>query len=391
MFNRVIIIVMDSVGIGALPDAREYGDNHVNTLVNIARSIGGLFLPVFENLGLGCIADIDGIRKIENPLASYGKMAEISKGKDTTSGHWELAGCPLFRSFPVYKQGFPPEVIRKFEKAIGRTVLGNKPASGTAIIAELGPEHLKTGYPIVYTSADSVFQIAAHEDIIPLEELYRFCKIAREEICIGEHAVGRVIARPFIGQPGNFVRTANRHDYSLEPPAPTLLDCLRENDFEVIGVGKIADIFAQRGLTKSYPSKSNDHGMDIILDLVQNSLDRGMIMANLVDFDSVYGHRNDIAGYAEALKKLDGRLPDLIQSMHNDDLLILTADHGCDPTAPGTDHTREYVPLLVYCKGREGVDLGVRKTFADVAATVADNFLISVGSYGQSFLQQFLR
>lgn len=391
MFNRVIIVVMDSVGIGALPDAQEYGDNNVNTLANIARSVGGLFLPAFEKMGLGCIADIEGVRKIENPWASYGKMAEISKGKDTTSGHWEIAGCPVFKPFPVYKEGFPPEIISKFEQAIGRKVLGNKPASGTAIIAELGPEHLETGYPIVYTSADSVFQIAAHEDIIPLEELYRFCKIAREDVCIDEHAVGRVIARPFIGNPGNFVRTANRHDYSLEPPAPTLLDHLKETGFEVIGVGKIADIFAHRGLTKNYPSKSNDHGMDIIIDLVRNSSSRGIIMANLVDFDSVYGHRNDIFGYAEALKKLDCRLPDLLESMRNDDLLILTADHGCDPTVPGTDHTREYVPLLVYYKGHQGVSLGVRETFADIAATVADNFFISGGPYGRSFLKQLLR
>jgi phosphopentomutase len=388
VFNRVIILVMDSVGIGALPDAGEYGDDNANTLVNIARSTGGLFLPVFAKMGLGCIADIKGIDKVEKPWASYGKMAEISKAKDTTSGHWELAGCPVFEPFPVYKDGFPSEMIDAFERAIGRKVLGNKPASGTVIIAELGPRHMETGYPIVYTSGDSVFQIAAHEEVIPLEQLYRFCKIAREKICIGEHAVGRVIARPFIGHPGKFVRTANRHDFSLEPPTPTLLDRLKDRHFDVIGVGKIADIFAHRGLTKSYSSKSNDDGMDITMGLAKDVSIRGLIMTNLVEFDSVYGHRNDTKGYAAALRKLDGQLLQLLESLQDNDLLMITADHGCDPTVPGTDHTREYVPLLVYHKGQQGGNLGVRETFADIAATVADNFQIANGPYGRSFLKQ---
>jgi phosphopentomutase len=379
---------MDSVGIGALPDAAEYGDSDVNTLGNIARSQGGLFLPTFEKLGIGCIEPIEGVKCVNNPLASYGKMAEISKGKDTTTGHWELAGCPVFTPFPVYPEGFPAEVIEKFQNLVGRKVLGNIPASGTAIIEELGVQHLETGKPIVYTSGDSVFQIAAHEEIITLEELYEMCKTARTKVCVGEHAVGRVIARPFIGQPGKFIRTTNRHDYSLEPHSPTVLDLMKEKGFDVIGIGKIADVFAQRGITRSYPTKSNDQGIEQIMELVKADSDAKLIMANLVDFDSVYGHRNDVTGYAKALERLDYSVKNLITILKEDDLLILTADHGCDPTAPGTDHTREYVPLLVYSPNIIGSNLGVRTTFADVAATIAENYKLTPLPFGKSFLKQ---
>lgn len=379
---------MDSVGIGALPDAADYGDFNVNTLNNVARSQGGLFLPTFEKLGLGCIAPIEGISSISVPLASFGKMAEISRGKDTTTGHWEMAGCPVFKPFPVYPQGFPKEIIEKFEALIGRKVLGNKPASGTAIIEELGREHIQTGRPIVYTSGDSVFQIAAHEEIIPIEDLYKMCKIARTKVCVDDHAVGRIIARPFLGEPGGFVRTSNRHDFSLEPLQPTVLDLMVEKGLTVIGVGKIRDIFAGRGITKSYPSKSNAEGMERIIFLVKEASDNQLIMANLVDFDSVYGHRNDAKGYAEALGRLDNSLSSLLSQLNDDDLLIITADHGCDPTSPGTDHTREYVPLLVYSRKTKSINLGIRETFADIAATIVENFQLTTINYGQSFLKQ---
>lgn len=391
MFNRIIIVVMDSVGIGALPDAGEYGDCNANTLANIARWQGGLFLPTLEKLGLGCISPIDGIKNVPVPQASYGKMAEISKGKDTISGHWEMAGSPVFTMFPVYPKGFPFELLQEFKRHTGYEILGNKPASGTVIIAELGDEHLRTGKPIVYTSGDSVFQIAAHEAVIPLEKLYEICKITREKVCVGEHAVARIIARPFIGSKGNFIRTANRHDYSLTPAFPTILDQMKAAGYAVSGIGKIADIFAQRGLTQSYPTRSNAHGLETIIRLVRDTRDKGMIMANLVDFDSVYGHRNDVPGYAAALKQLDEQLPILLAELQKDDLLILTADHGCDPTTEGTDHTREYVPLLVYRQGQTGTNLGMRQTFADVAASVADNFGLSPMNYGMSFIREILR
>ncbi|EAX46602.1 phosphopentomutase [Thermosinus carboxydivorans Nor1] len=387
MFDRIIIIIMDSVGIGALPDAADYGDIGANTLANIARSQGGLFLPVLESLGLGCIEPIKGVRSNIEPRGAFGKMAEVSKGKDTTSGHWELAGCPVYTPFPVYPNGFPPEVIEKFSALTGRCILGNKAASGTAIIQELGAEHMRSGCPIVYTSADSVFQIAAHEEIIPLEELYRLCRIAREEVCVGPHAVGRVIARPFIGRPGSFTRTANRHDYSLPPSCDTILDLLVRAGYSVTGVGKIADIFAQRGITRSFPTKSNDDGMETLIKLVTTQSEKGVIMVNLVDFDSIYGHRRDPVGYARALEKFDRQLGVLLASLHSDDLLIITADHGCDPTFSGSDHTREYVPLIVYHRCIRGHSLGTRQSFADVAATVADNFSLPA-PFGVSFLAE---
>lgn len=395
MFKRIFVIVLDSVGIGAMPDSDQYGDSKANTLVHIAEHVGGLNLPVMASMGLGFIQSIAGVPADCRPIAAFGRMSELSKGKDTTSGHWELAGCPLFTSFPVYPNGFPPELIEKFKLFTGLDLLGNKAASGTEIIVELGEEHIRTGKPIVYTSADSVFQIAAHEEIIPLEKLYEICKITREKICVGDHAVGRVIARPFIGKPGNFVRTANRHDYSLEPQSPTVLDILKQEGFAVVGIGKIADIYANRGLTQSYPTKSNKHGMEILTDLADKKLPNGLIMINLVEFDSMYGHRNDARGYALALEEFDKALGNLQSKLTADDLLIITADHGCDPTIPGTDHTREYVPILAYHHGlkhkKQSINLGVRSTFADVGATIAANFSLSPLAYGQSFLNDLLR
>lgn len=384
MYKRIILIILDSVGVGALPDANLYGDAGTNTLGNIARSQGGLFLPTLEKLGLGCITNIQGVNPTEEPVASFGKLAEISRAKDTTSGHWEIAGCPVFTSFPTYPEGFPREITEKFTELTGYKMLGNKPASGTAIIEELGEEHLHTGQPIVYTSGDSVFQIAAHEEVIPLDRLYALCQTVRDKICIGSHAVGRVIARPFIGTVGNFIRTPNRHDYSLQPIGITMLDRLKDNNLDVVGVGKIGDIFAQRGLTASYLTKSNDEGMEKIIRLLSQDIN-GLIMANLVEFDSLYGHRRNAQGYAKALMRFDTQLATLLAKLSAADMLIITADHGCDPTSPGTDHTREYVPLLVY-SGKPGIDLGLRKTFADISATILENFSLPVLQYGQSFL-----
>jgi phosphopentomutase len=391
LFNRIIIIVLDSVGIGALPDAAEYGDHGVNTLGNIARSQGGLFLPTMEKLGLGLIEPVAGLRQDVAPAGWYGKMAEISKGKDTTTGHWEMAGCPVLKPFPVYPAGFPDELIERFTAVTGRRILGNFAASGTEIIASLGAEHLRTGFPIVYTSADSVLQIAAHEDIIPLQELYAMGRAVREQVCVGDHAVGRVIVRPFIGSPGNFTRTANRHDYSIKPIAPTVLDKLKESGRQVIGVGKIAAIFADQGITATHPTKSNDDGMATVLRLLREVKAEALIFANLVEFDSIYGHRNDSTGYAQALQRVDGQLALLLTELGPADLLLITADHGCDPTAAGTDHTREYVPLLAYRRDGGGGSLGIRGSFADVAATVAENFSLTAMPYGRSFLTDIAR
>lgn len=368
MGKRVMLIVLDSVGVGALPDAHLYGDEGSNTLGNIARRVK-LALPNLGKLGLGNIVPIEGIAPAAAPLGAFGKMAELSPGKDTTTGHWEMAGIVLEKPFPIYPEGFPEEIINAFEERTGRKVLGNKPASGTVIIEELGAEHLATGKPIVYTSADSVFQIAAHEEVIPLEELYEMCRVARE-ILQGEHAVGRVIARPFVGTPGKFQRTANRHDYSIEPPSPTMLELIKDRGLEVVGIGKIGDIYSGKGLTKSVPTKGNADGIDRTLAAWQ-SVKAGLVFTNLVDYDMKYGHRNDVEGYAAALEEFDGRLPEIMGQLNEEDLLIITADHGCDPTMPGTDHTREYVPLLIYGdKVKAGTGVGIRKTFADVGATV---------------------
>lgn len=383
MIKRVALFVLDSVGVGELPDAGAYGDSGSNTLGNISRAVGGLNMPNLGRLGLGNIIPIEGVPPAESPAASYGRMAEKSAGKDTTTGHWEMAGIIMEKPFPVYPGGFPNDFIKSYEEKIGRRVLGNKAASGTAIIEELGAEHMKTGFPIVYTSADSVFQIAAHEEIIPLEELYRICRVAREMLSC-EHAVGRVIARPFEGKPGSFRRTVNRHDFSLKPPGVTLLNTLANNGVQVTAVGKIKDIFAGEGVTNAVLTKGNKEGMDKSLQLMESDI-TGLVFTNMVDFDMLYGHRNNPRGYGDALEELDRWLPRLFNALKEDDVLIVTADHGCDPTTPSTDHSREYVPLLVYGKQvLGGVDLGVRESFADIAATVAEIFGLKF-DVGRSF------
>jgi phosphopentomutase len=388
IINRLTLIVLDSVGIGELPDAERYGDRGSNTLANTARAVGGLNLPNLGRLGLGNILAIEGVPPVKQPLAAYGRMAEASAGKDTTTGHWEIAGLLLERPFPVYPHGFPPEIIEPFEKRIGRPVLGNRAASGTAIIEELGEEHIRTGYPIVYTSADSVFQIAAHEEVIPVDELYRMCRVARE-LLTGPHAVGRVIARPFVGTPGAFKRTDRRRDFSLPPPAPTVLDLLTQNGYPVLAVGKIEDIFAGRGITEAIHTKDNMDGVDRTIACMRR-LERGLIFTNLVDFDMLYGHRNNPRGYAAALEAFDRRLPEILSAVRADEVLIITADHGCDPTTSSTDHSREYVPLLVYGPLVEpGVNLGTRSTFSDVAASVAEFFGLSYPR-GTSFAREVI-
>jgi len=371
--KRVILIVLDSCGVGELPDAFKYNDRGSNTLGNTAKKVGGLNLPNLEKLGLGNIESISGVLPKKSPLACHGKMGELSPGKDSTTGHWEIAGVILKKPFPVYPDGFPEKIIHRFKKAIGIEVLGNKAASGTEIIKELGEEHLRTGKPIVYTSADSVFQIAAHEDKIPVDRLYRFCLIARE-ILTGENGVARVIARPFEGEPGSFNRTARRKDFSLPPPEKTILDILKENKIEVIGIGKIEDLFAGKGLTKSIHTKDNTEGMDKLIKVMIEEKE-GLIFINLIDFDMLWGHRNDFKGFAKGLEDFDKRLKEVLNLLKPEDLLVITADHGCDPTTPSTDHSREYVPVLVYGeKIKKGIDLGVRKSFSDVAATLAEIF-----------------
>lgn len=347
---RCLLITLDGVGVGALPDADGFGDEDANTLAHVAQATGGVKLPNLGALGLGNIIPVKGQPPVPRPQALYGKLGERSRGKDTTVGHWELMGAITERPFPVYPHGFPPQVIEEFSRRTGRGVLGNRPASGTAIIDELGAGHLQSGDLIVYTSADSVFQIAAHEDIVPLDELYRYCRIARE-ILMGEHEVVRVIARPFIGVPGSFIRTGNRRDFSLAPPR-TCLDILTEIGVPVHGVGKISQIFAGRGVSFEHKTKNNEEGLSQTLSLLQE-LDEGLIFTNLVDFDMLYGHRRDAAGFAAALEAVDAAVPSLLAACRPTDLMIVTADHGCDPVTPGTDHTREFVPLMA----RLGSDL----------------------------------
>lgn len=384
--KSVVLVVLDSVGAGALPDAEEYGDLGSNTLGNIAHAVGGLKLPNLQKLGLGNIIEIMGVPPAKTPLASFGRMAEVSAGKDTTTGHWEIAGIILEQPFPVFPNGFPVEFIQEFERRIGRKTMANEVASGTEIITRMGEEHVKTGYPIVYTSADSVFQIAAHEEVIPLEELYSMCRTAREMLT-GSLGVGRVIARPFIGKPGDFRRTPNRHDFSLEPVGVTILDKLKENRIPVRAIGKINDIFAGRGITETVHTQNNMDGVDKTREFISRS-EKGLIFTNLVDFDSSFGHRNDPRGYADALEELDARLPELTELITEDKLLIITADHGCDPTTASTDHSREYVPLLVYGPGfKSGVNLGNRETFADIASTIAEVFKVDF-KVGKSFLDE---
>lgn len=389
MSRRVILIVLDSVGIGEMPDSGNYGDSGSNTLANIARRRGGLQLPHLQKLGLGNIHAITGVPPALPPEGCFGKMAEQSAGKDTTSGHWEIAGVILDKAMPTFPRGFPAEFIERYETAIGRRVIGNEVASGTEIIQRLGEEHVRTGRPIVYTSADSVFQVAAHEEVIPLSELMEICQIARGMLT-DELQVGRVIARPFSGGPGEFYRTPNRHDFALEPPQKILLEYIREQGLAVCAVGKINDIYAGRGVTEYSHTKGNMEGVDRTLTYMAKA-EAGLIMANLVDFDMLYGHRNDVEGYARALKDFDDRLPELYAALRPEDMLVITADHGCDPTMPGTDHSREYVPLLVWGQNlKRGVDLGVRSTFADLGATVADYLGTLPLNKGKSFYRDLI-
>ena len=387
MFERVIWIVLDSVGVGEMPDAAAYGDAGSDTLGNIVRK-RGLSVPKLCTLGLGNLKPVDGLLKAAHPAGNYGRCTLASPGKDTTTGHWEMAGIHLAKPFPLFWKGFPPEVMEEFERRVGRGTLGNKAASGTEIIEELGEEHMRTGSVIVYTSADSVFQIAAHEDVVPVWELYRMCEIARE-ILHGPYEVGRVIARPFTGEPGHFTRTANRHDYAVPPPKGMLLDKLAEAKTEVYSVGKIFDVFLGRGIEEHVKTKSNADGMQKTLEAMKE-LKRGLIFVNLVDFDSQYGHRNDVEGYGRALEDFDAWLPEFEKAMQPGDLAILTADHGCDPTTPSTDHSREYTPLLAFGpRAKAGVDLGTRATLSDMGQTVAENFGTSIEK-GTSFLGQII-
>jgi phosphopentomutase len=385
----VLLIVLDSVGVGELPDAASYGDEGSNTLGNVSRRVS-LRLPALRSLGLPRVAFVQDMKPIAEPWGAFGRMAESSPGKDSVTGHWEIAGLILDRPFPLFPNGFPPEIMSEFEARIGRRSLGNKAASGTAIIDELGPEHIRTGFPIVYTSADSVFQIAAHEAVVPVEQLYEFCHVAFELVSVGK-GVGRVIARPFVGEPGAFQRTANRRDFALTPFAPTLLDRVTDAGLPVFAIGKIEDLFAGRGITAAVHTRSDAHGMDEV-DRALQSTPRGLIFANLVDFDTVYGHRNDPEGYAANLERFDVRLASLLPRIGRSDVLVITADHGNDPTTPSTDHSREHVPLLVYGPAvKAGVDLGVRRTFADLGQTLAELFGVGPLSHGTSFLDAVLR
>ena len=383
MAKRVFLIVLDSVGAGAAPDADRFGDSGCDTLGTCVRS-GKLQVPTLAELGLYQIEGTSFQKQKEETIGCYMKLQEQSAGKDTTVGHWEIAGVISPKPLPVYPEGFPKEVIREFEKETGRGVLCNRPYSGTEVIRDYGREHLKTGKLIVYTSADSVFQIAAHEEKVPLEELYADCRIARK-IMTGEHGVGRVIARPFVGEYPDFTRTVNRHDFSVEPPKETLLDALKKAGKSVIGVGKIHDIFAGRGITETFPNKGNIRNMEQTLELMDKEFE-GLCFVNLVDFDMIYGHRNDIDGYVNALNEVDPKIRQLMGKMRREDVLILTADHGCDPGFPGTDHTREYVPCLCFGEHlKKGCGLGIRHSYADIAATIADIFNISFHGDGKSF------
>jgi len=390
MINRVILVVLDGVGAGAAPDAAAFGDEGAHTLAHVAEAVGGLRVPNLEALGLGHLGTLAGVRRTGQPDGCFGRMAPLSPGKDSTTGHWEMAGLVLGKPFPTYPQGFPGEVIEAFQQAIGRKTLGNYAASGTVIIQELGLQHLQTGSPIVYTSADSVFQVAAHERVIAVEELYGMCRTARR-LLTPPHQVARVIARPFAGDPGSFMRTDGRRDFSVEPPAQTLLDALKAAGYPVIGIGKIEDLFKGRGLTRAMPTKNDTATMEAMIGVLK-SVPRGLIFANLIEFDMLYGHRNDAPGFARALQAFDARLPEIIGGMQQDDLLCVTADHGNDPTRPGTDHTREYAPLLVYgARVARGVNLGTRKSFADLGQTIAEALGIKRLARGESFLHGILK
>ncbi|MBY0163835.1 phosphopentomutase [Paenibacillus lautus] len=385
-FDRIHLIVLDSVGIGEAPDAADFDDIGSDTLGHIARECGGLNMPNMAALGLSNIREIEGVPAADQPRAYYTKMQEASNGKDTMTGHWEIMGLYIDTPFRVFPDGFPDELIQRIEEKTGRKVIGNKPASGTEIIEELGEEHVKTGALIIYTSADSVLQIAAHEDIVPLKELYEICEFCREITLEDPYMLGRIIARPFIGEVGSFKRTANRHDYALKPFGRTTMNEMKDAGLDVIALGKISDIYDGEGITKAVRTVSNMDGMDKMVQTLGESF-KGLSFLNLVDFDAVYGHRRDPKGYGQALEDYDRRLPEVFEKMTENDLLIITADHGNDPTYKGTDHTREYVPLLVYSpRFAEGKELPLRKTFADIGATVADNFGVKLPEHGTSFL-----
>ena len=388
--KRVVLIVLDSVGIGEMPDAAEYGDVGSNTLGNIARARGGLKMPNLASLGLGNIAPLEGVPTVEKPRGAYGKMAIKSAGKDTMTGHWEMAGIQLEKAFKVYPHAFPQQIIRRLEEAFGRPVMGNEVASGTEIIARLGEEHMRTGRPIVYTSADSVLQIAAHQDVIPLEELYKECEAARG-IMMGDDMVGRIIARPFTGAPGHFTRTEWRKDYALMPPRKTLLNCVQDAGLPVVAVGKIKDIYDGFGISHAEHTASNDNGIDVTKRMMAE-YPKGLIFTNLVDFDMLYGHRNNVNGYADALENVDRRLPEILALLRPGDVLAITADHGNDPTTPSTDHSREYVPLLIYGEPiAPGADLGTRPTLSDLGATIAELLGVPYEAAGNSFARLLVR
>jgi phosphopentomutase len=386
--NNFFLIVLDGVGIGELPDASLYGDQGSNTLQHIAKSVGGLSLSNMQKLGLGNIENIQGVNPTDKPMASFGKMAEQSKGKDSTTGHWELSGLLIEKDFDYFPEGFPKEITDRFlEITKCKGFLGNKAASGTEIIKELGDEHVRTGFPIIYTSADSVFQIAAHQDVISLEELYKICDLTRYEVLKEPLNVGRVIARPFIGTSGNYSRTVYRKDFSLDPPTETILDILLKNNIQTIAIGKINDLFNYKGIAIQEKTKSNSEGMENLLNYALTS-GNSFIFANLVDFDVYFGHRNDAPGFANALKQFDNFLPEFLNKLDNSDRVIFTADHGNDPTTPSTDHSREYVPLLYYGKSKPSYNLGIRQTFSDAGKTVADFFKVKNNLKGTSFLDK---
>ncbi|MBM6619956.1 phosphopentomutase [Bacillus suaedaesalsae] len=387
-FNRIFLIVMDSVGIGEAPDANKFNDVGSDTLGHIAEHRNGLHMPNMAKLGLSNITEIKGIEKAMKPLAYYTKMEESSNGKDTMTGHWEIMGLHIETPFRTFPNGFPDELIQDLETKTGRKIIGNKPASGTEILDELGKEHMETGALIVYTSADSVLQIAAHEEIVPLDELYEICEYARKITLDEKYMVGRIIARPFEGEPGNFKRTANRHDYALKPFGRTVMNELADNHLDVIAIGKISDIYDNEGVTKTLRTKSNMDGMDKLNETVAMDF-TGLSFLNLVDFDALFGHRRDPDGYGLALEEYDARLPEVLNNLRNDDLLIITADHGNDPVHHGTDHTREYVPLLVYSPSfNGGKELPIRSTFADIGASIAENFNVTLPKHGTSFLNE---
>ena len=384
---RIFLIILDGVGIGALPDAAEYGDVGTNTLLHVAEAVGGLRLPQLEKLGLGNLLALPGVRALAGPSGARGVLGQRSKGKDSTTGHWELAGHVTTRAFPTYPNGFPEALLDRWVRRVGRGWMANVVGSGTDIIARYGEEHQRTGRYIVYTSADSVFQVAAHEDTVPLEELYEACRRARV-LLDGEHAVGRVIARPFVGAPGSYRRTPNRRDFSVEPPVPTLLDHLVARGEPVVSVGKVDDLFAGRGVSESLHTKSNAEGEEVLAGLARRS-GRGLVFANLVDFDQLYGHRNDPVGFARALEEFDARFEEVLAHLRSDEMCLITADHGNDPTDASTDHSREYAPLLIAGpRVRAGADLGIRETSADVAATLAEAFGLGPTGDGRSFLKE---